>query len=490
MIPPPFSADEYANMSIEEIHHAMKTGETSSFKLITAYFNQIERINPQLNAIILLNKKNALNEAKQADTVLKTSKDIGCLHGIPITIKDNVEVDKISTTAGFMPFKDHISSSDAHLVSLLKKAGAIIIGKTNLPGLTYDLQTNNQLFGRTNNPWNIHHTSGGSSGGCASAIASGMSRISFCNDSGGSIRIPSHFCGVYGFKASLGGINPSGIITQVKKKLGRIKMRTLLSAGMMAQSVADIKIAVNIVGTNKLVPSPRKDIPATSIRLLWIDELPEFEVDNEIKHALLELRFTLNKSGVKIETFSNEQFDFLETIRLWGHLSNYETGNELPKIARSAGSLIMRRKYNKIPMYTDLLKPISIKKYRVLRKHHEALKKQFETLLENYDGLIIPAASVLAFPHQKPDRKLGHLGIYSTPLSVNGKNVQYAIAAQSYALPFNVLESPVLSIPIALSKNKLPIGIQLVGKKNQDFELLEVASTLDRLITSIGKPEI
>lgn len=480
----------YSNHSLSDINHLLKNGKLTSYDLVLAYLDRIEQVNPQLNAIIYLNKEPALNEAKQADLSFEAGENLGVFQGIPISIKDNFEVDELPTTAGFKPFKDHISSGDAHLVSLLKKAGAIIIGKTNLPGLTYDLQTNNQLFGRTNNPWNIHHTSGGSSGGCASAIASGMSRISFCNDSGGSIRIPAHFCGVYGFKASFGGINPSGIITQVKKKLGQLKMRTLLSAGMMAQSVADIKIALNIVGTNKLTPSPRKDIPATSLKLLWIDELPGFEVDNEIKHALLELRSTLNKSGVKVDTFSNEQFDFLETIRLWGHLSNYETGNELPKIARSVGSLIMRRKYTKIPMYTDLLKPISIKKYRALRQHHEEVKKQFESLLENYDGLIIPAASVLAFPHKKPDRKLGHVGIYTTPLSVNGKNVQYAIAAQSYALPFNVLESPVICLPIALSKNKLPIGIQLVGKNNKDFELLEVASTLDRLITSIGKPKV
>ncbi len=482
MKPPPRSADEYVSMSIDEIHNGMKTGEISSYELVQAYFHRIERINPQLNALILLNKENALNEAKQADLTLNNGGKLGSLQGIPITIKDNFEVANLPSTAGFKPFKDHVSSSDAELVSLLKKASAIIIGKTNLPALTYDLQTNNQLFGRTNNPWNVNHTSGGSSGGCAVAVASGMSRISFCNDSGGSIRIPAHFCGVYGFKASFRGINPNGIITQIQKKLGRLKMRTLLSVGMMARSVDDIKIGLSIIGSNRLIPSDRNEVPATSLKLLWIDELPGFEVDNEIKRAFINLRTQLTKSGVKMDNFSNEQFNFLETIQLWGHLSNYETGNEIPKLARSAGNLIMRRKYVKIPMYTDLLKPISSKKYRVLRKRHEELKKQFETLLENYDGLVIPPASVLAFPHQNPDRKLGHLGIYTTPLTVNDKKVQYAIAVQSYTLPFNVLESPVVSLPIALSKNNLPIGIQLVGKKNKDFDLIEVASTLDKLV--------
>jgi amidase len=468
----------------------LRSGEISSYGLTLAYFNRIEQINPQLNAIIALNKENALNEAKQADLALKHNEELGFLHGIPITIKDNIEVEMIASTAGYKPFKNHISTNDSELVSLLKKAGAIVIGKTNLPALTYDLQTNNQLFGRTNNPWNINHTPGGSSGGCAAAVSSGMSPISFCNDSGGSSRIPAHFCGVYGFKSSFGGINPKGIITQVQKKLGQLKMRTLLSAGMIAQSVDNIKVGLSIVGTNKLIPAHRKEVPATSLKLLWIDELPGFEVDHEIKQSLITLHSQFTKSGVKIDNFSSKQFDFLEAIRMWGHLSNYETGNELPAIARSVGHLIMRRKYAKIPMHTDLLKPINSSKYRVLRKRHEELKKQFEALLESYDGLIIPASSVLAFPHQKPDRKIGHLGIYTTPLAVNNKKVQYAIAVQSYALPFNVLESPIVSLPIALSKNGLPIGVQLVGKKNSDFDLLEVAISLVKITPTIGNPKV
>lgn len=490
MKPNPRSADAYANLSIDEIHRGMKSGEISSFDLTSACFKRIEKINPQLNALVHLDKENALKEAKKADLALKKGEICGVLHGIPITIKDNIEVARISSTAGFKPFKDHISSKDAELVSLLKKAGAIVVGKTNLPALTYDLQTNNRLFGRTNNPWNINRTPGGSSGGCAAAIASGMSRISFCNDSGGSIRIPAHFCGVYGFKSSFGGIKASGIITQVRKKIGHLKMRTLFSVGMMGQSVDDLKMALNVVGTNKLIPSKRKALPVSDLKLLWIDELSGFEVDKEIKQAFRKLRTQFVDSGVQIDDFSNEQFNFLETIRMWGHLSNYETGNELPPLARSVGNFIMRRKYAKIPMYTDLLKPISSKKYRALRKRHEELKKQFEILLKNYDGLVIPASSVLAFPHQKPDRTLGHLGIYTTPLSVNDKKVQYAIAIQSYSLPFNVLESPVVSLPIALSKNNLPIGIQLVGKKNTDFDLLEVAASLNELIDSVGKPRI
>lgn len=466
----------------------MRDGKITSFDLISAHFERIEKHNPTLNAIVCYDKENALEQAKHADELLSEGKDIGAFHGIPITIKDNIEVKSFPTTAGFKPFKNYVSKTDSPLISQLKQAGAIIIGKTNLPGLTYDLQTNNPLFGRTNNPWNIDHTSGGSSGGCSTAVSSGMSHLSFCNDSGGSIRIPAHFCGVYGFKASMGGIDPRGVITQTKKEVGQLNMRTLFSMGMMAHSVDDMKTAMKVVGTKKLLSPTQKEVSPSSLKLLWIDELEGFEVDHEIKEAFATLRSRFIEAGVLIDDFPAEQFDFLETIRLWGHLSNYETGNELPPLTRSIGNFIMKPKYSKIPMYTDLLKPISPRKYRIVRTKHEALKQQFEQLMDVYDGLIAPASSVLAFPHQKPDRKIGHLGIYTTPLKVNEKPVQYAIAAQSYSLPFNVLESPVVSLPNTLSKNNLPIGFQLVGKKNHDFDLLEVASILDSLIPSIGNP--
>lgn len=459
-------------------------------ELVRTALNELERLNPFLNAIIFNNKENALNAARQADLEISKGKIRGPLHGIPITIKDNIEVADAPTTAGFRFFKNHLPTKDAHLVHLLKEAGAIIIGKTNLPALTCDLQTNNKLFGRTNNAWNLDHTPGGSSGGCASVVAAGISRISFCNDSGGSIRIPAHFSGVYGLKTSLGGINTQGMITQTRKKVGPLNMRTLLSSGMLGQSVGDLKVALSIIHTSKLNLPDKEQRSANSLKLLWINELPGFEVDHEIKNAFSEFRLLLEKAGVHLVDFTHNQFDFLETIRLWGHLSNYETGNELPAIARYAGHLIMRRKYAKIPMYTDLLKPISSKKYRSLRKHHETVKANFEKMLDAYDGLIIPPSSVLAFPHQQPDRYIRHLGIYTSPLNVNDRKVQYAIAIQSYTLPFNVLESPVVSLPISLSDNNLPIGIQLVGKKNGDFDLLEVAAALDKLLPSIGSPNI
>lgn len=466
----------------------MKRGDLTSEELVLMYFEQIDRQNPQLNAYVSLNREKALSAARQADRALRNGLPLGALHGIPISVKDNVMQSDLPTSSGHKPFSTFMPGSDATCVSKLKAAGAIILGKTNLPALTYDLQTNNSLHGRTNNPWNLGHTPGGSSGGCATAVASGMSRISFCNDSGGSIRIPAHFCGIYGFKPSFGAVETDGILTVKKRKPAELNMRSLISSGLLAQSVEDLRISFEILRKKHIEPAPSEN--RTQLKLLWIDELPELEVDSRIKIGIQHTIKSLDSAGVSLTRFEPTQFDFMGTIRMWGHLSNFETGAELPWFTRSIGSLIMRRKYNRIPMYTHLLKPLSKRSYQVLRRRQEELKVKFEQLLEGYDGLILPASSVLAIAHQRPNRKLGHLGIYTKPVKVNDKKMHYAVAIQSYSLPFNVLESPVVSLPIGLSEDHLPIGIQLVGRKNCDVELLDVAEKLSGMIGSIGRPPV
>lgn len=239
------------NRPISEVIDALSRSEITAYELVSAHFERIDRLNPRVNAFVYVNKKKVLDRAKEIDNHLVKGNNQPLL-GIPISIKDNISVTGSPTSSGFAPFKHYVPTEDAALVKLLLEAGAIILGKTNLPALTYDLQTNNTLFGRTNNPWNLDHTPGGSSGGCAAAIASGMSQISFCNDSGGSIRIPAHFCGIFGFKASFGGINTRGIITKIGKNPKRLKMRTLLSGGMLARSVDDLKIGLEVIGTQKI----------------------------------------------------------------------------------------------------------------------------------------------------------------------------------------------------------------------------------------------
>lgn len=201
----------------------IKTGKISSFQVVSAYIEQIETQNSTFNAIVLLNKEQALERAKEADLAITKGEIWGKLHGVPITIKDNYKTKGLTTTAGYLPLKNNVPLQDAEIVKLLLSEGAIIIGKTNLSVLAMDMQADNPIFGKTNNPWDTTRTSGGSSGGCATALATGMTPLSFGNDLAGSLRIPSAYCGIFAFKPSFGVVSLNGIQTDPKQKTNGLK---------------------------------------------------------------------------------------------------------------------------------------------------------------------------------------------------------------------------------------------------------------------------
>ena len=205
--------------SATELADNIRSGKLISYEVVAAFLEQIEKYNVSYNAVVTLNKTEALKRAQEADIALSKGVIWGKLHGVPITIKDNFRTKGILTTADYKPLKNNIPQNDAEIVKLLQAEGAIIIGKTNLSVLAMDMQANNPIFGKTNNPWNITKTSGGSSGGCAAALATGMTPLSFGNDLAGSIRLPASYCGVYGFKPSFGVVSLEGIQTDPDENL-------------------------------------------------------------------------------------------------------------------------------------------------------------------------------------------------------------------------------------------------------------------------------
>ena len=205
--------------SATELADNIRSGKLISYEVVAAFLEQIEKYNVTYNAVVTLNKTEALKRAQEADIALSKGVIWGKLHGVPITIKDNFRTKGILTTAGYKPLKNNIPQNEAEIVKLLQAEGAIIIGKTNLSVLAMDMQANNPIFGKTNNPWNITKTSGGSSGGCAAALATGMTPLSFGNDLAGSIRLPASYCGVYGFKPSFGVVSLEGIQTDPDENL-------------------------------------------------------------------------------------------------------------------------------------------------------------------------------------------------------------------------------------------------------------------------------
>jgi amidase len=307
--------------SAQDLANKIKRGELTSYEVVTAFYTQIEKYNSTYNAVITFNKSEALKRAKEADIALSRGQIWGRLHGLPITIKDNFKTKGIKTTTGYLPLKDNIPTEDAEIVKLLLAEGAIIIGKTNLSVLAMDMQADNPIFGKTNNPWDTTKTSGGSSGGCTTALATGMTPLSFGNDLAGSLRIPSAYCGVYGFKPTFGTVSIQGIQTDPKEKVNGLK--SLAVAGPLARNIEDLELAMDIIAGNtekdkRVIALNRcsDSININKLTIAWTDEFGGVAVDNEIKEKIRAYISKLEQAGAKC-TKITPPIDFNKAWKTW-----------------------------------------------------------------------------------------------------------------------------------------------------------------------------
>jgi len=478
--------------SANELAEKIKTGELSSCEVVAAFFRQIEAQNKIFNAIVLVDKENALKKAKQADFAIKNGRKCGKLHGVPITIKDNYLTKGLKTTSGYCPLSNHVAEKDADIVSLLKSEGAIIIGKTNLSVLAMDMQADNPIFGKTNNPWNTSKTSGGSSGGCAAALAAGMTPLSFGNDLAGSLRLPSAYCGVYALKPSFGVASLKGIQTDPKEKIDGLK--SLAVPGPLARNVVDLELSLSIItkttkSFRRLVPliQNRKTFEIKKLKIAWADEFAEVPVDMEIKKAIKKFVGNLEKAGATVVKVT-PNIDFLNTWKTWGSLVGMQGGYATSNFTKLLGLPFTKKVLKHVPMHQNIVKPISVKKYMIALNFQDTQITLLENFLDEYDAFICPVSAITAFKHHSPSKSYGNFNIYNTPLKVNGKDVHYYMATQAYTIPFTLTESPVLSLPIGLSSNSMPIGVQVVGKRYHDFDLLQIGKVLARYSDTISYP--
>ena len=294
--------------SAHEILKKIKQREVSSLEVLESFLAQVEKVNPKINAIVALDAERAKEKAVEADNKINLKSKLGPLHGLPMTIKDAFEVEGIVSTGGNPAWKDNIPKRNAEAVQRLVDAGAIIFGKTNVPFLSSDLQSFNKIYGTTNNPWDLERTPGGSSGGSAAALASGMTPLELGSDIGGSIRVPAHFCGLFGHKPSYNIISEVG---HMPPPPGSILTGNGLSvAGPLARSPEDLEIALDT-----LVAAQEQDSSAWKIKLpkartkkvkemkiaVWPDE-PYAEVDSEITTLIKETADDLQHAGAHVET--------------------------------------------------------------------------------------------------------------------------------------------------------------------------------------------
>ncbi len=479
-----------------QLAQLIRDRQVSVVEVINAHIAKISRHNAHLQAICTLDTKNALSRAKEADLALNRGENWGALHGVPMTIKDIFETAGLRTTAGYIPLQDYIPRQDATIVARLRSAGGIMLGKTNMAELAADFQSTNSLFPRANNPWQLEYTPGGSSGGSAAAVAAGFSALDVGNDFAGSIRQPAHFCGVYGLKPTDRRISTAGAIPEVPGM--PVCLRQMMTVGCFARSIADLQLCFEIIAG----PDPRRpdvppvplDIPTgkllADLKIAWSDEWTEIPVAAEIKSAMLASAEKLTVAGAKVVRWLPSNFNLSEMFGLYGRMAAYVNKYAQPidryNLRRSAellwrtatqGDRELRQLGNFSRFLPELLNPTLKGYFQALTERDRSIA-DMDAAMEPWDVWICPVAATFAFTHRPA----------WSAIDIDGRSYPHGVANGGYTMPFNLSGHPSVVIPIDRTQAGLPIGLQIIGKRWRELELLTIAQEIDNIIGDFRQP--
>jgi amidase len=479
---------DVGQVSATEMVGRLASGEVGSEELLDAQLARIDRWNGELNAVVALDVERARARARQADEARVRGESWGPLHGLPITIKDSYETEGLVTTSGAPELAGHVPDTDADAVALLKAAGAIVFAKTNLPLYAGDLQTFNDVYGLTRNPWNLERTVGGSTGGGAAALAAGFTLLELGSDIGGSIRCPAHYCGVYGIKPSWWAISKRG---HIPGPPGTIAEPDLSVAGPMGRSVADLELGMRILTGPGVHGVPGAALPPPSPGVaqlagcrvgLWIDD-PVGPVTADMRQALEGLASELESVGavvrtdLRLRTPSEEWFALYYELLLAQVASGYppETLEFLASIAAAGdpGSLdpAMAAARGATLTHTQWLQRNEAR-HRIMR--------EWDELFGEVDVVLAPPAPGAAFPHDQTP-------LTERSLDIDGTSVP-ALLHLHWAGLATLPLLPSTCLPVARSSEGLPIGVQIIGPRWADQSTLAFAAHVETLVGGFVPP--
>ena len=433
--------------SAKELAAAIRDRRMSAMEVLESHLERIDERNPALNAIVTFDADAARDRARLADEAVARGAELGPLHGVPFTLKDAFATAGMRTTVGFPPF-DHVPQTDSTVAARLEAAGAVLIGKTNVAQLLGDYQTSNPIFGRSNNPWDVGRTPGGSSGGAAAAVASGMTPFEIGTDLSGSIRIPAHFCGVFGFKPTEHRVSLGGVVPDPHNSPRTVRLMSCV--GPIARTVDDLALVYSIIaGPDRLdtdiPPVPIDDASSPDVRRLRIAVAPSFgglPLAEDIRDALNRLSRQLQDAGATVDE---------------PDLPIANVADDLSRSGALIGMMLSAAQPDQKPAATlaDYFKALA---------QRDASITAWDAFFDRWDALLCAPCMTSAFPHCEP----------GSPLTVNGAAVDYwTVGAHTTA--FNYSGSPAVVLPCGLDRSRLPIGVQLVGKRWSDSRLLGIA---------------
>jgi Asp-tRNA(Asn)/Glu-tRNA(Gln) amidotransferase A subunit family amidase len=454
-------------LSATSMAEQIRQKKLSPVELVEAHLAKIARLNPQLNAFVQIDSDTALRQAHVAEHSVTQGQNLGPLHGVPLSIKSSIDVGGgLRCESGTKLRAGCVPSPDAPLVARLRKAGAIILGVTNTPELLMAWETDNLLYGRTNNPWDLSRTPGGSSGGEAAAIASGCSAGGVGSDGGGSIRVPAHFSGICGLKPTPGRIPATG---HFPSSVGPFALLGVV--GPMARTVADLKVLFEVMqgpdyGDPSSAPVPVRwpgEDELKKIRVGYFEEDGRTPVTSETRAAVESAAQALRRAGFKVERFRPESLEL--TRQLWWKFFGIAG-------AMLLGPMIKGREADLSPILKEFSSWVAAEPAHTGTSlldtwiQRDVVRTQVFRQMHEYPVLLCPVASIPAFRHGERSWK------------IDGQTVRY-LDAWSYAEWFNLLGTPAAVVPVAQSAEGLPIGVQISGLPWEEEKVLAVAAALD-----------
>ena len=464
---------EICYMSAYEMADKIKNQEITSEEITEIIIERIEKINPIINAYCTPTFELARDMAKKADKAVKEGEKLGLLQGVPISIKDETETKGIRTTYGSLLFQNNVPREDEAVVKRLKDAGIVILGKTNTPAFGYKGETDNLIFGVTKNPWNLERTTGGSSGGAAGAVASGLGPIGIGSDGGGSIRIPSCFCGLFGLKPTYGRVPQNSM-----KMMGYLG--TFVHKGPLVRYVKDAALVLDVIAGQDdsdrySVPKPRYsyvekfDEKPNKLKIGYSLDLGFAEaLDPEVEKFVLngiqkfeEFGWLVEKSRIKLR---NPESIF---ITIWSSGFAYSLGPYLESVKEKMDRGLVDM--------INLGLSFSTKELKIAEIQREMIYEEICNIFRKIDILITPTLACPAFELGKSQINMETM---KTNINIDGKNVS-STGWLPFTYPFNASGHPAASIPCGWSSNGLPIGMQIVGKKFDELTVLQVSKAFE-----------
>jgi amidase len=477
------AADALETQSAAQLADALRTKRLSSLELTDRLIARIERLDTRLNAVIARDFDRARDAAKACDAALARG-DTGPLLGVPMTVKESFNVAGLPTTWGIPEAKGYRAREDALIVSRVRAAGAVILGKTNVPLVLADWQSYNAIYGVTRNPWDLERTPGGSSGGSAAALAAGFGPLSLGSDIGGSLRVPAHFCGVAALKPTHGLVPSRGQVPPGAPALPREP--DLAVVGPMARTVGDlVRLFDVIAGPDeqglgagyRLALRPPRHGALKDYRVLLLDTHPMAPTAQAIRQALDRLGGRLERAGVRVLRSHPSLPDLADVARAYARLLMSFTAAFWPEQvfdqARAAAAAIPADDRS---LGAELARGVGLShRDWVAADNARAMhQQQFRALFEQVDVVLCPAMAVTAFRHDHSEPQyLRRLDIDGHPAPYSSTGLVWASAATSTGLPAAV-------VPIDRGDSPLPIGVQVIGPYLEDRTVLAFAAHLER----------